>query len=60
MCRLWKIAISSQNGCGWLAVAFYDSKGRQHFRLSLLVCWAAGLLDCKTAGLTTVGEARSS
>ena len=39
--RSWKIPLSSQKGCGWLVVAFYDSKGRQHFRLSLLDCLTA-------------------
>ena len=28
-------------GCGWLIVAFYDSKVRQHFRLSHLDCLTA-------------------
>ena len=41
LCRLWKILLSSIKGCGWSAVAFYDSKGRQHFRLSSLDCGAA-------------------
>lgn len=38
LCRSWKIPISYIKGCGCLVVAFYDSKGRQHFRLSLLDC----------------------
>jgi len=36
-----KSPLSSQKSCGWLVVAFYDSKGRQHFLLSPLDCLTA-------------------